>query len=177
MVTVLRPASLWQQICSFFFLCSGAFNDLLVIRVALTLANLFLLVSGSLGHLKWSQSFTPQGRIAVDTVVWAGLNFLIHGLSVVRIFYDERKIELTEEQEALWRYIYRHSGLSKVQFHRLLCPHVELVEFRKGDPIAVTGKFFIVLDGVVAADANQVGTMKKHSIPITSGEMFPLQYM
>ena len=177
MVTILHAASLWQQICNFFFLSSGLFNDMLVIRVALTLANLFLLVTGSLGHLKWNDSFTPQGRIAVDTIVWAALNLLIHGLSVVRMLCDERKVALTEEQLPLWRYIYRHSGLSKVQFQTMLCPHVELVEFRQGDPILVTGKFFIVLDGIVAAEANHVGTMKKHSINIVSGEMFPLQYM
>ncbi len=156
---------------------SGFFNDLLVIRVALALANAFLLVTGSLGHPSWGDSFNPGGSIAVDTIVWAALNLLIHGLSVVRILYDERQIELTEEQEALWRFIYRHSGLSKAQFQTMLCPHVELVEFEKGDSIPVTGKFYIVLDGVVAADANQVGTMKTHSMPIVSGEMFPLQYM
>jgi Popeye protein conserved region len=177
MVSVLQAASLWQQICNFFFLTSGVFNDLLVIRVALTLANAFLLVTGLLGHLSWGESVHPQGRIALDTVVWAALNLLMHGLSVIRILYDERKVELTDDQEALWRYIYRHSGLSRVQFQAILCPHVELVEFRRGDRIPVNDKFFIVLDGVVAAHVNQVGTRKTHFIPIVSGQMFPLHFM
>jgi hypothetical protein len=177
MVTILQGGSIWQQLCNFFFLSSGFFNDLLVIRAALAVANTFLLVTGSLGHPSWANSFHPSGVIALDTICWAALNVLIHGLSVVRILYDERTIELTVEQEALWRFIYRHSGLSKAQFQTLLCPHVELVQFRKGDSIPVTGKFYIVLDGIVAAVANQVGTMKTHSMTIVSGEMFPLQYM
>lgn len=177
MVTILQASSLWQQSCSFFFLSSGFFNDLLVIRVALTIANLFLLVTGSLGHPRWNNSFRSSGAIAVDTIFWSTLNLLIHGLGVIRILYDERTIELTEEEEALWRFIYRHSGLSKAQFQTMLCPDVELVQFQKGDSIPVTGNFYIVLDGVVAAVANQVGTTKKCSMPLVSGEMFPLQYM
>jgi hypothetical protein len=48
MVAISQPSAVWQQVSSMFFLLSGFFNDLLPLRVALTLANLFLLVTGEI---------------------------------------------------------------------------------------------------------------------------------
>ena len=199
---ILPPSSVWMQLSSMFFLGSGLFNDLLVIRCSLTLANFFLLLAATMGLPSFLQSFIPQQRLAVDTMVWSSLNLLMHGLSVIRIFYDERHVELTTDQEGapLWRYIYRQSGLSKEKFKKFILPTLELVEYEPGQEIPLEGRFFIVLEGVCHAEAehlsmsttsvsvpeqqhlqNQEQEQNQRSqsirISIVSGQMFPLQHM
>lgn len=177
---ILPPSSVWMQLSSMFFLCSGLFNDLLIIRCSLTLANTFLLLAASMGLPTFYQSFIPQNRVSLDTVIWSSLNLLMHGLSVIRIFYDERHIELTEDEEPLWRYLYRQSGLSKAKFKTFICPTLELVEYDAGQQIPLDDKFFIVLDGICHAEAEHFSistTQRSIFVPIVSGQMFPLQHM
>eukprot|EP00529_Nitzschia_sp_RCC80_P031522 CAMPEP_0113448334 /NCGR_PEP_ID=MMETSP0014_2-20120614/4713_1 /TAXON_ID=2857 /ORGANISM="Nitzschia sp." /LENGTH=364 /DNA_ID=CAMNT_0000339543 /DNA_START=84 /DNA_END=1174 /DNA_ORIENTATION=- /assembly_acc=CAM_ASM_000159 len=175
-VTALGPASLWQQISNCFFLMSGVFNDLLVIRTLLTCAYIFLFVTGGLGHPGWP-GFTSTGAIAVDTLVWSFLNIMLHGFGVMRMFWDERKISLPEQDDAFWRYIYRHSGLSRAQFHHLLKPKLELKSYHAGDPIPTKDYFYVIRDGVVAGDVAHLATGLQQSIRMYSGEMFPLENM
>jgi len=95
------------------------------------------------------------------------------------MYYDERQINLeTDEQEMLWRYIYRHSGLSKARFRSLILPTSELVTFKEGEHIPCTEHFYIILDGLVKTDVihDEVPNVK-HKIKMTSGEMFPLVHM
>jgi len=196
---ILPPSSIWMQLSSMFFLTSGLFNDLLVIRCSLTLANFFLLLAATMGLPSFLQSFIPQQRLAIDTMVWSSLNLLMHGLSVIRIFYDERHVDLTSDQDGapLWRYIYRQSGLSKEKFKTFIRPTLELVEYEPGQEIPLEGRFFIVLEGVCHAEAEHLSmsttavliseqqqqqqeqNQKSPSINISlvSGQMFPLQHM
>ena len=92
------------QLMNFFFLSSGLFNDLLIIRICLTLAYTFLLLSGLLGLPSWALWTT--GRIAPDVIVWAIINIVaIHESEVLRMYYDERPIRFEkEEHEMLWRF-------------------------------------------------------------------------
>jgi uncharacterized protein YuzB (UPF0349 family) len=94
-----------------------------------------------------------------------------------RMFFDERKIELTEDEETLWRFIYRHSGLSKLQFKKKLCPNFDVVEYKAGTHCHCKKDFYIILDGVVSAQAFNGNTGKKHTFPMLSGQMFPLQHI
>jgi hypothetical protein len=71
-----------MQLSSFFFLSAGLFNDLLCIRVSLTMSYVFLVIVGFMGAPRWGQSFEPTGIISVDTIVWAVLNLFVHGNSV-----------------------------------------------------------------------------------------------
>ena len=49
MVTFMTPGSFLSQLINFFFLASGLFNDVLIIRLCLTFAYGFLLVNALLG--------------------------------------------------------------------------------------------------------------------------------
>jgi hypothetical protein len=181
MVYFIAPGSIWAQLSNVFFLSSGIFTDLLVIRMSLTFAYTFLLICGILGLPSWEDSFSGwNGKIAVDIIIWSIVNIVVvHGSGVVRLYYDERRIEsLTNDQEKLWRYIYRHSGLSKGRFKHLVVPTLKLLTFEEGESIHIVDNFYIILDGMVKADVAHLETMDvTHKIKMFSGEMFPLIHM
>jgi hypothetical protein len=178
MAVILQPSSLWSQISNLFFLLSGVFNDLLVLRVTLVFAYVFLLVQALLGFPSWSNSFAPwSGNIGLDTVIWCTINVFLHGCGVARMYYDERHIPLTEEQEALWRYVYRHSGLSKAQFKSLIAPELKLQMFERGEAIPTADHFYVIFDGIVGAHVKHLGSGVKREIRMFSGEMFPLEHL
>ena len=89
---------------------------------------------------------------------------------------DERNVELTDDEETLWRMIYRHSGLSKLQFKVKLCPHFTVVDAKAGEDLDMS-YFYILLDGVISAEAFNGNTGKKHVFPMCSGQAFPLQHI
>ena len=173
---VMKAGSIPIQLMNSFFLASGLVNDLLIIRICLTLAYSCLLISGLLGLPSWGEPLFATGRIAPDTIVWAVVNIVvIHGSGVIRMYYDERSIEFErEEHEMLWRFYYRHSGLSKAQFLDLIVPHLELRTYQEGDPIACTTDFSIILDGSVRCDIVHVDDSHAQEIVLVSGDMFPL---
>lgn len=170
-------ASVWQQLSNLFFLSSGVFNDLLVIRMVLLWAYLFLFLSGLMGFPTWENSFNWSGGVSVDTIVWCCLNIFIQASGVIRIYYDERRIELPEELAMLWRYIYRHSGLSKNKFHSLICPTLRVLTFEAGEAIPTDGMFYILRDGVVGGEVVHQTTLAREDVRLFSGEMFPLKHM
>ena len=179
MVTFMTPGSFLSQLTNFFFLASGLFNDLLIIRLCLTFAYGFLLVGALLGLPTWGESLWT-GKMALDLVVWSILNLVVvHGSDVIRIYYDERRIEFeTEEFEMLWRFFYRHSGLSKAQFQAMVLPHLQLQSFREGDHIPCQDHLYIILDGMVQSDiVHEDLPSKKHKIRLASGDMFPLLHI
>lgn len=183
MVTFMTPGSILSQLTNFFFLASGLFNDLLIIRLCLTLAYGFLLVSGVLGLPGWGEGASSgwwTGRMAVDIVVWSAVNLVfVHGSGLLRLYWDERHIDLeTPEQEMLWRFFYRHSGLSKAQFRALLLPHLQLHQFAQGDVISCSQQLYILLDGLVVCDiVHRNHPSKTHKIRLASGDMFPLLHI
>lgn len=168
-----------MQLASLFFTSSGVFNDLLVIRACLTLGFIFLLVFACMGPVSFKDSFQFQGEIAVDTIIWSVINILIHGCLVVRMYWDERPVKnVSEEQDALWRYIYRHNGLSKMQFQSIIAPHLQLLTFEQGEIIPTDDMFYIILDGEVRAQVREINSEQPaYSIEILSGEMFPIQHL
>ena len=118
----MNPGSLLSQFANFFFLASGLFNDLLIIRLCLVFAYGFLFIIALMGLPGWGDSPLWTGRMAIDILVWSILNIVVvHGSGVIRMYYDERSINFpTKESEMLWRFFYRHSGLSKAQFQALV---------------------------------------------------------
>mmetsp|Transcript_11315 Transcript_11315/g.18207 ORF Transcript_11315/g.18207 Transcript_11315/m.18207 type:complete len:407 (-) Transcript_11315:67-1287(-) len=175
-LTLGQAGSIWQQFSSFFFLTAGLFNDLLCVRTSLTMSYIFLVIVGFMGAPRFMNSFQPTGIVSVDTIIWAVLNLFVHANSVYCMLRDERNIELTEDEETLWRMIYRHSGLSKLQFKVKLCPHVEVVNCKAGEELDMA-YFYIILDGVIGAEAFNGNTGQKHVFPMCSGQAFPLQHI
>ena len=49
-------------------------------------------------------------------MVWAVIGIVLHGLSMVLLLWDERKIRFkTEDEEAMWRFLYRRSGMGRLE--------------------------------------------------------------
>ena len=67
---------------------------------------------------------------------------------------------------------YRHSGLSRAQFHHLLKPQLELKSYSAGDPIPTKDYFYVIRDGVVAGDVAHLASGLQRSIRMYSGEMY-----
>jgi hypothetical protein len=179
MVVLMNAGSVPSQLSNFFFLASGLFYDLLIIRLCLTLAYLFLFISSLLGIPGWGESLST-GRMALDLVLWSAVNlFLVHGSSFLRLVYDERHIELpSEEHEMLWRYFYRHSGLSRVQFEALILPHLKLVVFSEGESIPCKDNFYMILDGTVVCNIyHESAPGQPQRLRLASGDMFPLRHI
>ena len=180
MATLMNPGSLLSQFANFFFLASGLFNDLLIIRICLVFAYGFLFIISLMGLPGWGDSPLWTGRMAVDILVWSILNIVVvHGSGVIRMYYDERRINFaTKESEMLWRFFYRHSGLSKAQFQALVLPHTKLKVFSEGDTIPCKDQFCILLDGMVLCQiSHQDATVNKRTIRLASGDMFPLLHI
>jgi hypothetical protein len=102
------------------------------------------------------------------------------------MFYDERNIKLSDDEYTLWLMFFRHSGISKLQFKARLCPNLQVIELPAGTTCCSLSDspcsfhmeyFYIVLDGVVSAEAFNGNTGKKHTFPMISGQMFPLQHI
>jgi hypothetical protein len=120
------------------------------------------------------------GRMALDQLLWSAANlFLVHGSSFIRLFYDERHIDLpSEEHEMLWRYFYRHSGMSRSQFNALIVPHLKLEEFEIGDPIPCQEYLYMIIDGSVVADiVHEEAPDQPKRLRMASGDLFPLRHI
>lgn len=65
-------AGTWGTLSSFFFFMAAVFSDLLLIRLTLTLAYVFLLIAAFMGMP--AEVWGPSGWLPVGTVVWAGVS-------------------------------------------------------------------------------------------------------
>mmetsp|Transcript_25728 Transcript_25728/g.60552 ORF Transcript_25728/g.60552 Transcript_25728/m.60552 type:complete len:466 (-) Transcript_25728:164-1561(-) len=150
MVELLTPLSLWIQLASFFFLLSGIYGDLLVIRFFLVLAYIMLLLNAVLGSPLWPDITGSSGTLAWDSLCWAIVSLYVHGSSLWYLLRDEQAvISLSEDEEALWRLLYRTGGLSKRLFQSIVAPHLNVVEFQPGEAIPTQEHFYILYKGQV----------------------------
>lgn len=113
-------------------------------------------------------------RDTSELPVWQIANLIVRIPCLYRIYMDERKIDLNDDEAALWRYFYRHSGLS--QFKALLSPTLKVLTFKKGEEIPTKKFIYVILDGLVEGDIrHKCG--KEERITLRSGELFPLEAM
>ena len=172
--------SLWVQLGSFFFLLSGLIGDLLLIRLFLYLAYIFLLVNAVLGSPLWPKIFavdetiTFSEDIAMDSFLWAVVSLYVHGSSLVALIWDEREPTLTQDEEALWRMMYRSGGLSARLFQDIVARNLNVVEVSAGDVIDTENYFFIIYRGRIELEVLE-GKQPSHSRVLLSGEMFDLK--
>lgn len=91
------------------------------IRAFLLIAYFFLLVEGALG-LPNVDSWTHfNGSFAVGIVAFAAAGCLVHTAGLVLLLWDERSIRLsTDDEEQLWRFVYRRSGMNRLEFQACL---------------------------------------------------------
>jgi hypothetical protein len=178
MVEIVTPLSLWIQLASAFFLLSGVFGDLLLIRGFLVLAYAMLFINAVVGSPLWPDLTGNDGTLAVDSLIWAIISLWVHGCSLWCLLLDERKVEMTEDEAALWRMFYRTGGLSQRLFHSIVACHLKVVEFDPGQEIPTKDDFYIIYQGQVKMEVFGIhdATHKFNRIMV-SGEMFDLNFL
>lgn len=129
---------------------------------------------------KWPNVINTPIVISLDTIIWATCNVYVHGSSLIRILMDERPVSLSDEEESLWRYFYRRSGISRIVFKKFLAGYCQMVSFSAGDDIPHEDSedgfyLYIIYSGKVNADA--IINMKKLSLTLYSGEIFDIQHL
>jgi hypothetical protein len=148
MVSIFPPLSIWVQLANVFFALAGIYGDLFVIRFLLFVAYFFLFLQAALGGPLWG-SLINNGKVAVDGLVWSIIGMYIHGSSMVCLILDERKVDLTEDEDVLWRMFYRTGGLSALLFKKIVASHLEVVEFEANVDVPVDNYFYILYKGRV----------------------------
>jgi len=129
----------WSQIASVCFLACGLFADLLIVRLMLTLAYISLMAHALAGFPAWphiSNGTDGPFLIGMDMLVWSALTGYVHGSSLLRLLFDERYVQLREEEEEVWRMFYRRSRISRLLFKKQILPSLELRRYEPGDLIS-----------------------------------------
>lgn len=183
MVTVLTPASIWAQLGSFSFLLSAFFGDLLLIRVCLIMAYIWLMTAACNGfpswpHIKDGPAGEP-GFISVDGIVWAGLNLFFHGAALYRMLRDERRISLSQpEHESLWLFFYRRSGMGRLEFQTSM-KRARLERFKAGEVVLDAdgshSTLMLLVEGLATYRMDDLkGKEVKGDTPLLSGCSFDI---
>jgi len=149
-----------------FFLASGCWGDLLLIRVFLTFAYVCLI---AINFVKRSTDY--------EDYVWGFGTLYLHGSSAVRLFHDEGEVKMDEkkEQEALWRYFYRRSGISRLLFKSHVAKCFELIDAKAGEALDTSTFFYIILDGSVDIKTTVTGSTRDYML--VSGESFDIKHL
>lgn len=174
------PLGIWIQIANLFFLLSGVYSDLLLIRAFLVVAYGLLLLNGFLGSPLWPD-FVFRDHIQLDTILWSLIGLHVHATSLIRLILDERPVlDLTDDEEALWRMFYRCGGLSKKIFHDKILPNVQVVDVKAGSIIPTNKYFYILYKGsirvtVTSGTPGCPCTVREYID--TSGQVFDLKDM
>jgi hypothetical protein len=86
---------------------------------------------------------------------------------------DELPIQLSENEEALWRLFYRSGGLSKKLFKTIVADKLQVDEFGPGDCIPSDDYFNILYKGLATIEIVDAETGRKlNDRQVFSGEMF-----
>ena len=95
-----------NNISSAFFLASGCWADLLIIRIFLTCAYAFIL------------AFYISIDVAnIENYIWCMACLYLHGSSAVRLILDEGSVELDESKEQVKKFVV------------LLCVYISLIVY------------------------------------------------
>ena len=120
MPAVKDPGSVWSFLSGISFTLASLFSDILLIRVFLLLAYVFLLVTGGLGMPSWP-GVSSNGQIGLETIVFSSINIVTHFAAIVRLLYDERKITFDGDlEECLWRFLYRRGGFERLEAREVI---------------------------------------------------------
>jgi hypothetical protein len=169
---IKNPFSIWLQISSFSFFLAGNFSDLLIIRICLSSAYVFLFLNSVMGAPLWPSLRLPD-KIQLDAVCWAILNLYVHISTVVRLLNDERSVILEpDELHSLWRMFYRTGGLSQMMFKKCVGDYCTVVAFAKDSLIPTDEYFYIIYKGTVKIHVVDEQGRKVSSRKAQSGQLF-----
>lgn len=142
------PLAIYKHFAALSFLLAGVFADLLVVRLCLASAYIFLITNCVEGSPLWPY-LRRADHLTVDMLVWGIICFYVHMSSVVRLLMDEAHVPLTDDEEALWRMFYRVGGMSRKVFKDQIAAHMTVVHVKKGQSLPVVDFFHMTYKGVV----------------------------
>lgn len=178
MVKIAPVQALWLQLAKFFYLLSGLHSDLLILRICLFVAYLFLLVDALVGAPGLWLGITGDNGLSVDGLVWSLVGLYCHGSSLITFLLDERQVQFSEAEAALWRLFYRSGGLSARLFKNIVAPYMHVVDVKEGDVIPTEDNFYIIYTGCVQLEITRVNQQDyKELRKILSGQMFPIKIL
>jgi hypothetical protein len=111
--------SIWAQLASLAFLFAAIFNDILLIRFCLVLANFLLIVASLLGWPLWPNLIAnPFQEIALDTFLWSLFAFILHFWAFFMLLVDERRMKRFSDanSESLYQFFLKRTGISRKDF-------------------------------------------------------------
>ncbi|PSC72441.1 Transcriptional Crp Fnr family [Micractinium conductrix] len=177
MVQVLNASSIWVQLGSFCFLLSGLFGDLLLIRLSLVMAYLWMLTAAATGYPIWPNVSNP-GFIGVDGITWSILNLFFHGVAFARLVWDERRVRFRDpSHERLWRFFYRRSGMGRLEFKETI-KRASCETFRAGDvimqPADTHTRLMLLVEGLATFKVRDPSGNATGDVPLVSGGCFDI---
>lgn len=145
------PGGPLAQLSNVSFFLAAVFGDLLLLRFFLSMAYVFLFISALLGQPRWPSAGSTDAAF-LDTVIWAGLSGALHIVALVRLILDERRIRFkTDDEEQIWRFFYRRSGMGRLEMKQVL----KFGRWRRVkagevilDPIAACSSLCLMIEGV-----------------------------
>jgi len=174
MTTILQPAGPWSQAASACFTLAGWFSDILIIRIFLFLAYIWLLAGAVTGYQKWPL-YAWSGSISLDGLLWSSFNCMVHFAAIVQLLWDERPISFaSEDEEQLYHFLYRRGGcegleakaiISRGSFRRV--PANEMIL----NPVEATPRLVLLIEGKARFTRRSKDTIEGTSAPFLSGMM------
>jgi len=151
MPVVVGWSSIYLQLSSLNFMCSGLFSDILCLRWFLSWAYLWLFINAVCGFPDLTELYrNPKNSVFIlhyDVLAWSVCTFYVHFTKLMGIVMNERKVHLPEEYQPLWRVLYRNGGLSELLFKQFIMTKFDVVTFKKGTELPLDGYLYIILDG------------------------------
>ena len=86
-------------------------------------------------------------EIQLDGILWALANLYVHATTVFRLLKDEVPVQLSDDEQALWRMFYRIGGLSLRMFQKTVACHCQVVHHNQGEALNVEQYFYIIYKG------------------------------
>ena len=194
------PSGLWGQFSSLFYLLAGLYSDLLLVastspsgalaceQVAfqsnypqqsrLCARYVLLIVNGLLGFPLWGDYVSDPQFIAIDTVIWSVVGLYVHFSSFLQLLYDERSVPLAETEDELWRFFFRHGGITRVLFARYVLRPGEIRTFSPGtlinDPTQ-SERLHLIIRGHVRAHIEY--EQGHRTFDFYSGDLFEFRFL
>ncbi|KAL6781328.1 hypothetical protein ACKKBG_A10695 [Auxenochlorella protothecoides x Auxenochlorella symbiontica] len=175
MVTVLQPGGPWNQLASASFLLSALVSDLLILRLFLFAAYIFLFAAALTGYPRFPR-WGWQDAISVDGLAWSSTIIVFHGYAVWRHLWDERPIRFrSEDEEQLWRLFHRRSGMYRLEMSECL-RYGRWARYAAGDVIVTPGashlRLHLVVEGLVELEVDHGAGKERVLNTLHSGTIF-----
>lgn len=112
----------------------------------------------------------------VEQYVIAFASLYLHGSAAVRLILDERPVSFDDdESEWLWRYFYRHSGVTPLLYQRHIGHRFRLQSFEANEALDPENYFYIALEGYARLVVEMDGI--DHEFDMASGYSFPVKHL